>query len=406
MGYPSSNFPLTRLSYPPPNFPLWGLNDQSSIFPIIAIAVVPDGPIVTAHRDWRVYRWNTKGEWIGELRVPSRAPVTAVAVVPDGTIVTAHRDGRVYLWTTRGKRRRELRLPRTIPVTAIAIGPDGAIMTAQRDGQVRQWGTGGRQVSELHLPEGTPVKALAMTTDNTIVVARRDGTTFIFLRFTAALWTRITMAFVILGLIFFVERVWRIRSEESVSPGLESDKPADDSTKVTKSMNDMADRIANLLSNPHSHPPLTLCVDGAWGRGKSSLMNLVAKQLRDNNCTCVFFNAWHHQNESHLFAVLMEQIRKSWRPRSYMNWLPASDQKLSIARRIIRHCENFQFNVKLWSRRFGQAPICFLSFSVSLCLLALLFLITFNSSIQMLFQIKFFHIEIQAVKLQEKSSSL
>ena len=48
---------------------------------------------------------------------------------------------------------------------------------------------------------------------------------------------------------------------------------------------------------------------GQWGSGKSSLMKLVEKNLREDLFPCVWFNAWHHQNETHLFAALMESIR-------------------------------------------------------------------------------------------------
>ena len=58
--------------------------------------------------------------------------------------------------------------------------------------------------------------------------------------------------------------------------------------------------------------PLALTAE--WGMGKSSAMRLLQKQLRDRNMPTIWFNAWHHQNEEHLFAALMEQIRRDAAP--------------------------------------------------------------------------------------------
>jgi hypothetical protein len=63
---------------------------------------------------------------------------------------------------------------------------------------------------------------------------------------------------------------------------------------------------------------LTLAVTGRWGSGKSSLMKLVAQDLKTRATRVVWFNAWHHSQEEHLFAALMEAIRSQAVPPAWI----------------------------------------------------------------------------------------
>ena len=71
----------------------------------------------------------------------------------------------------------------------------------------------------------------------------------------------------------------------------------------------MALAISRFLRNDRTVPPLTIAITGEWGKGKSSLMNLISEDLRRHDARPVWFNAWHHQKEEHLLAALLENIR-------------------------------------------------------------------------------------------------
>lgn len=71
----------------------------------------------------------------------------------------------------------------------------------------------------------------------------------------------------------------------------------------------IAHGIARYIRNANTHPPLTLAVTGSWGSGKSSLMNLIRKNLKSYGFLPVQFNCWHYQNEKNLLASLLENIR-------------------------------------------------------------------------------------------------
>lgn len=70
----------------------------------------------------------------------------------------------------------------------------------------------------------------------------------------------------------------------------------------------LARGISRFLRNAETQPPLTLAITGALGTGKSSLMRLVSADMYRFKHRPIWFNAWHHQKEEHLFAALLGAI--------------------------------------------------------------------------------------------------
>lgn len=71
------------------------------------------------------------------------------------------------------------------------------------------------------------------------------------------------------------------------------------------------------LCHGRTKAPLTIAITGEWGSGKSSVMGMLKKYLADARYCPVWFNAWHHRGEAHLFGSLLENIRKDAVPRSW-----------------------------------------------------------------------------------------
>lgn len=71
----------------------------------------------------------------------------------------------------------------------------------------------------------------------------------------------------------------------------------------------LARGISRFPRNSETRPPLTLAIAGDWGTGKSSLMQLVCADLRRFGHRPLWFNAWHHQKQEHLFAALLGAVR-------------------------------------------------------------------------------------------------
>ena len=326
---------------------------------ITVIAIAPNRTIVPVLSEGRGLLRTVEGDLIGELHTSPPAPVTAVAVGRDNIIVTAHDHGQAILWTAEGSLIRKLTAPSPAPATAIAVGPNDTIATGYDDGKVLLWTPEHRQIDTLYLPSGGPVKFITVENDNAVVAAGSDNAMYRLLGLiTPALWTWTTLVFAILGLVVLV-RTSRTPKERSVETApLESDRPVNDPKYVTESTLDFVESIASVLSDSHTARPLTLCLDGQWGSGKTSIITLVSQKLR-GDCTCVFFDAWHHQNENHLFAALMEQIRKSWNLRRRPTWSNDSTQTLPLRVIVL---ERIKFYVHLWLDRIWCAPISFIFF--------------------------------------------
>ena len=138
--------------------------------------------------------------------------------------------------------------------------------------------------------------------------------------------------------------------KDTDAPILENDAPVDNASNATPRMRILVTRLSKLLRNANTSVPLTIAITGQWGGGKSSLMRMIQRDVGKDDCPCVWFNAWHHQREAHIFAALMEAVY-------------SAIQQWSSAKYI-------RFRLALLSIRSQQAPWRFRLFVVSLVLLA------------------------------------
>jgi hypothetical protein len=105
---------------------------------------------------------------------------------------------------------------------------------------------------------------------------------------------------------------------ESIADITANDQPIGWNDPDALGLKPLALAISRFLRNVNTSPPLTIAVTGRWGSGKSSLMKLVAQDLKTRATQVVWFNAWHHSQEEHLFAALMEAIRSQAVPPAWL----------------------------------------------------------------------------------------
>jgi hypothetical protein len=124
------------------------------------------------------------------------------------------------------------------------------------------------------------------------------------------------LAVLLIGLFVSVEeRVERPSDPDAhkdpdvIAPQGTADKPLGRGEPDALELNAIANGLGFFLSNEKTKPPLVIAINGRWGSGKSSLMNLVRQYLASNGSRPVWFNAWHHQKEDQLLAALLDAVK-------------------------------------------------------------------------------------------------
>lgn len=126
--------------------------------------------------------------------------------------------------------------------------------------------------------------------------------------------------------------------ETAIADTAASDRPLEPGDPDALDFGVLAKGLGFFLRNRNTEAPLTIAIQGEWGTGKSSLMNLLQDELKRAGCSTVFFNAWHHQTEEHLLASLLEHIRQ----RADIPWWD------------LRRFRGLAFRIRLWGDRFRR----------------------------------------------------
>jgi cytochrome c len=120
--------------------------------------------VVTAGYDATLRLWSRDGGAPAVVMLP--APLNAVAVAPDGEIVTAAADGKVYLVSPAGELRSEIEAAQA-PIIAVAISPDGRLIAAAGiRGSVAIIDRVARRVERTLVGPGLPVWSAAFLPDS------------------------------------------------------------------------------------------------------------------------------------------------------------------------------------------------------------------------------------------------
>jgi cytochrome c len=132
-----------------------------------AVAFLPDGSaLVTAGYDASLRVWPLTRSGDSRVVAALPCPLNALAVAPDGEIVTAGGDGKVYLLSADGERKGEIDAGQA-PVIALALSPDGKIITAaSMRGSVAIIDRGARKLLRTLVGPGLPVWSVAFFPDN------------------------------------------------------------------------------------------------------------------------------------------------------------------------------------------------------------------------------------------------
>ena len=129
------------------------------------VAFTPDGKsVVTAGYDATLRIWPLAGGAPEVITLPT--PLNTVAVAPDGEIVTAGADGKVYFLAASGQVKGEVEIG-TAPVIAVAMSPDGTLVAAAGiRGSVAIIDRATRHIERTLVGPGLPVWSVAFFPDS------------------------------------------------------------------------------------------------------------------------------------------------------------------------------------------------------------------------------------------------
>lgn len=140
----------------------------------------------------------------------------------------------------------------------------------------------------------------------------------------SVLWLGIAAFFAALAVLWLARmrarQVKAIQKEQRVVQDLKlrADRPLDKNQLADGDMKQAITAIANVIADRNTPLPMTIAINGAWGSGKSSIMNCIRQILEENKdrrFITTWFNAWHQQSESSLLnAFLLKVIRRCEQP--------------------------------------------------------------------------------------------
>jgi cytochrome c len=140
--------------------------------PVRAIAVTPDGTTaISGSFDSSAIRWSLARNSAEQVLRFHESAVNAVAVGPDGRIITGGEDGRIAIWQPGAAAPTTVLEGHTAPIVSLAVSPDGAtVASASWDRTIRLWPLAG---GEPRVFEGNAqnVNGVAFTPDRKSLVS-------------------------------------------------------------------------------------------------------------------------------------------------------------------------------------------------------------------------------------------
>jgi photosystem II stability/assembly factor-like uncharacterized protein len=134
-------------------------------------------------------------------------------------------------------------------------------------------------------------------------------------RYFAPWWWLAALAALALAAVAAAIDPGSIRQPSSIEGALSHDSPITSKDQDQLGYARIADGLAGFITNSRTSPPLSISITGPWGQGKSSIMELLRRQLESWKFPVVWFNAWHHQKSEEILASLFAHIREQALPK-------------------------------------------------------------------------------------------
>jgi hypothetical protein len=144
--------------------------------------------------------------------------------------------------------------------------------------------------------------------------------------------------------------------DRSQKLGGSSDQPADEDIL---GFGPYVQAVKRFLTSDATKPPITLSVEGEWGTGKSTFINLLSNSLEEDDHIIVEFNPWRHEHGHSLWAAFATTFLDTIRDQS-PQWRQLFDDSMLAYRRFRRHANRFErIKLYLWVAGIIIVPILF-----------------------------------------------
>ncbi|MDW3192480.1 MAG: P-loop NTPase fold protein [Cytophagales bacterium] len=141
-----------------------------------------------------------------------------------------------------------------------------------------------------------------------------------------------------------------------------ADRPIDDVSNDKLDFKTFSNALAGIIDSPNTTTPLTLVINAPWGAGKSSLGNLIRRQVEAmpakslSKHRTIWFNAWQHDDSEHIktaftafIARELDQYRRWW----HKLWDPLPVHLTAPSDRFARRIRNVSLYGVLTLLLFG-----------------------------------------------------
>jgi WD40 repeat protein len=141
-----------------------------------ALAVLPDGRVVSGSNDKTVRVWNLETGRVLATFHGHEGYVNALAVLPNGRVVSGSHDNTVRVWDLETSRALATFHGHQGYVSALAVLPNGRVVSGSHDNTVRVWDLEtGRSLATLHGHRNS-VNAVAVLPDGRVLSGSNDKT--------------------------------------------------------------------------------------------------------------------------------------------------------------------------------------------------------------------------------------
>ncbi|MCP4393178.1 MAG: AAA family ATPase [Alphaproteobacteria bacterium] len=88
-----------------------------------------------------------------------------------------------------------------------------------------------------------------------------------------------------------------------------SDLPANEDSLGFKAL---IRTVSSIVISDSTQTPLTICIHGEWGSGKTSILKMIESQARLLDVHCIWLNAWNFETKADLISNVAEEIQREF----------------------------------------------------------------------------------------------